>query len=322
MTWHQDAGNADLMVRLRAALAGGGRVLVFLGAGVSYGAARIKSRQYFDNEKYRPWPPFDHPHSEWSSNDDGLPLPSWPWLVSRMHRELVHHSDSSEHESLAKFFLEEGPLDCAQLFRQTVGEANYREFLLAQFSIDRQPFIEVTQSHRALIELDLPLLFTTNYDELIELAYLQAGTPIRVSISEEQFIARRAEQPARHLVKLHGSIDQPATIVLTRNDYARARIERKEMLNHLRSEMAETSFLFVGFSLSDPNFGLLYDDIRMVYEMNVPASYTVQARRDPVKQRYLMSMDINTIWLDGWNQLPQFLSRLSPTFAEPETRTS
>jgi SIR2-like domain len=120
--------------------------------------------------------------------------------------------------------------------------------------------------------LDLPLLFTTNYDELIEAAYLEAGLQLRVSINEEQFKARRAEIPKRHLVKLHGSIDQPETIVLTRSDYARARADRKEMLSFLRSEMLETAFLFFGFSLSDPNFNLLHDDIRLVYGMNVPAS--------------------------------------------------
>jgi hypothetical protein len=198
------------------------------------------------------------------------------------------------------------------LFRQTVGEANYREFLLSQFDAARQPFIRVTPSHAALVHLNLPLLFTTNYDELIEAAYAEAGQQLRVTISEEQFKARRAERPDRHLVKIHGSIDQPESIVLTRSDYARARSERTEMLGFLRSEMAETSFLFVGFSLSDPNFNLLHDDIRVVYGMNTPASYTVQGRRNPVKDRYLRSLDVNTIWLDGWNDLPDFLTRINP----------
>ena len=82
-------------------------------------------------------------------------------------------------------FVEEGPLDCAQLFRQTIGESNYRQFLLAQFDSSRYPFIQTTPSHAALIGLDLPLLFTTNYDELIEAAYLEAGLQLRVSISED-----------------------------------------------------------------------------------------------------------------------------------------
>jgi hypothetical protein len=84
------------------------------------------------------------------------------------------------------------------------------------------------------------------------------------------------------------------------------------MFGSLRGELASRSFLFVGFSLSDPNSGALHDDIRRVYGMNTPVSYTVQGRRDQVKQQYLRSMDVNTIWLDSWNQLPEFPRRINP----------
>lgn len=311
--WHENAANAALLHRLRGVISAKGRLLVFLGAGLSFGAARLQSRARFDYDRYDPWWPHDFPHGDITPEDDGLPLPSWPWLVNRMWREMSSQLPTDEQRSLRRFFVEEGPLDCAQLFRQTVGEANYREFLLAQFDASRQPFIRATPSHTALINLNLPLLFTTNYDELIEAAYLEAGQQLRVSTSDQQFKARRAEGPAPHLVKLHGSIDQPDTIVLTRSDYARARLDRKEMLGFLRAEMSDTAFLFVGFSLSDPNFNLLHDDIRLVYGMNTPASYTVQGRRDSVKDRYLRSLDVNTIWLDSWNDLPDFLMKIDPT---------
>ncbi len=316
--WYDDAANAALLHRLRRVIVGQGRLLLFLGAGLSFGAARLHSRARFDYERYDRWWPHDLSFADLTPHDDGLPLPSWPQLINRMCREIVIQSPAEEHNSLRTFFIEEGPLDCAQLFRQTVGEANYREFLLAQFDASRQPFIQPTPSHAALVRLDLPLLFTTNYDELIEAAFLEAGLQLRVSISEEQFKARRADNPLRHLVKLHGSIDQPGTIVLTRSDYARARAERKEMLDFLRNEMVDTAFLFVGFSLSDPNFNLLHDDIRLVYGMDVPASYTVQGRRNPVKERYLRSLDVNTIWLDSWNDLPDFLTRINPARAQDE----
>lgn len=291
--------------------------MVFLGAGLSFGAARLQSRASFDYDRYDRWWPHDFPFADLTPDDDGLPLPSWPWLINRMCREIVSQSPQEEHASLRAFFIEEGPLDCAQLFRQTVGEANYREFLVAQFDASRQPFIRTTPSHSALVRLDLPLLFTTNYDELIEAAYLDAGQPLRVSIKEEQFKARRSEKPQPHLVKLHGSIDQPDTVVLTRLDYARARAGRTEMLTSLRNEMAETAFLFVGFSLSDPNFNLIHDDIRLVYGMNLPASYTVQGRRNTIKERYLRSLGVNTVWLDSWNDLPEFLALIRPI--EPST---
>lgn len=310
--WHEDDANRGLLHRLRSALSDGGRLLIFLGAGLSFGAARQQGRARFDYDRYDRWWPHDFPHGEITPEDDGLPLPSWPWLVNRMYREIAMQSPAAEHESLRAFFIEEGPLDCAQLFRQTIGEANYRDFLVAQFDSSRQPFIQITPSHVELVRLDLPLVFTTNFDELIEAAYLEASKPLRVSITEEQFKAHRSNRQSPHLVKLHGSIDQPASIVLTRTDYARARRERQEMLSLLRSEMGDAAFLFVGFSLSDPNFNLLHDDVRLLYGSNMPTSYTVQGRRSAVKERYLRSLDVNTIWLDGWNDLPAFLSILSP----------
>ncbi len=234
-----------------------------------------------------------------------------------MYEELLHAaSTEQERRALAEFFREEGALDCAQLFRQSIGEANYREFLVRQFEAGVHEFIQPTPSHTALVELSLPLLFTTNYDELIEAAYLRARRPIRVSTDESQFRARRASA-GPHLIKLHGSIDRPDTIVLTRSDYARARTDRQEMLGFLRTEMAESGFLFVGFSLSDPNFNAIHDDLRHVYGMNLPASFTVQGRRNTVKERYLRSLDVNTIWLDGWNDLPGFLKRINPSHELP-----
>lgn len=313
--WHEDAGNADLVRRLRTAVADGGRVLVFLGAGVSFAGSRY-SRATFDNDKSGP--SLDR-HNGRVHGDDGLPMPSWPWLIGRMRERLLQQCPEAEQEALSQFFQEEGALDCAQLFKQTVGLANYREFLLEQFDMSRQPFVRPSPSHAALVRLDLPVLFTTNYDELIETAYQEVGRALRVTVTEDQFRARRADRPRRHLVKLHGSIDQPETIVLTRTDYARSRVDRKEMLADLRNEMAGAPFLFVGFSLSDPNFGLLHDDIRLTYGMNIPASYTVQGRRNAVKERYLRSMDVNTVWLDTWNQLPDFLLRLDPN-AEQKDR--
>jgi hypothetical protein len=57
---------------------------------------------------------------------------------------------------------------------------------------------------------------------------------------------------------------------------------------------------------------VIRDDIRESMGINSPVSYTVQGRHDSVKERYLMSLDINTVWLDSWNNLPDFLHRLEP----------
>ena len=52
VSWHQSAANAAFLLRLRNLIAGQGRLLVFLGAGLSFGAARLQSRARFDYERY------------------------------------------------------------------------------------------------------------------------------------------------------------------------------------------------------------------------------------------------------------------------------
>jgi hypothetical protein len=76
--WHEDPGNSDLLARVRALIDDGGRLFIFLGAGVSFGAARYRGRARFDDERYKRWPPPEIPHGYGPSDDDGLPMPSWP----------------------------------------------------------------------------------------------------------------------------------------------------------------------------------------------------------------------------------------------------
>jgi hypothetical protein len=296
MRWHEDSLNQEHVHNIREALAEKARVLVFLGAGLSFGAARLSAKAGFES----------YPR------DDELPLPSWPLLIARMRKALDARADEQDKHYLEDFFKHEGPLDCAELFRQTVGEQNYAQFLFEQFDASRYPFVNITPSHEQIVKLDLPLLFSTNYDQVLEQAYRQANVQLDVSIDEEDFKGNLARRPARHLVKMHGGIENAKTVILTRTDYAKSRSLRKEMFRYLRSELTRATFLFVGFSLADPNFNLLHDDVRESLGMLAPVSYTVQGRRDPVKSRYLESLGINTVWLGDWNYLPDFLSRINP----------
>ena len=113
-------------------------------------------------------------------------------------------------------------------------------------------------------------------------------------------------------MKLNGSIDRPDTTILCRMDFAKARRERTEMLTHLSQELKSCTFLFVGFSLLDPNFMLIHDEARLATNDDMPVRYLVQGRRDLVKDAYLRSMGVNTITLDWWESLPQFLSAINP----------
>jgi hypothetical protein len=217
-----------------------------------------------------------------------------------------------KREGFEAFFRDSDPLDCAQLYRNLVGEANYFEFLRSQFQPDSPVDYWITPSHNELVALKLPLLITTNYDDLIERAYTHRGRTLRVSSTADEFIAHLHPTPESHLVKIHGSIDSPTTVVLTRQDYARARIERRRIYDHLKFDIERSTYLFIGFSLSDPNVNILLDDARLETGGALPPAYTVLGRYDPVADSYYRSMGVNAVWIHSWNLLPSFLHAINP----------
>ena len=295
-SWLKDQQNSRLVAEIRNRIADGNAdVFVFLGAGLSFGVGR--GRVLFEFDRY----------------DDGRRFPSWPMLISRMRDHVASLSEFREHGSEVKrFFKEQSPIDCAELFREKVGLANYYDFLRKQFATREADRERLTESHHRLTRLPVNTIFTTNFDELIELAFRSNGQDVRVSSTPSEFNAHRREQDLVHLVKLNGSIDRPDTTILCRMDFAQARRERIEMMTHLSQELKSCTFLFVGFSLSDPNFTLIHDEARLATNDDLPIRYLVQGRRDLIKEAYLRSMGVNTINLDWWESLPEFLSAINP----------
>lgn len=272
-------------------------IMVFLGAGLSIGVGRPLGRATFETPA-----PFA----------DDARFPSWSMLVERMLAELRASASEREAESVERFMREQSPLDAAQLFRLRTSPVRYRDFLMEQFVTRLDDAERLTPSHRELVALPIRDLFTTNYDSLIELAFERGGRELAVSTTPAEFLHVAVDHPDTHLVKLHGTWEHPDEIVLTRDDYARSRLERAEMFRHLAQTARFSSFLFIGFSLGDPNFNLIRDEARAVMGDAMPTSYLVQQRVDPVMREYLGSLDVKVVELFSWNELPGFLRAINP----------
>jgi hypothetical protein len=282
MVWLQRPSNRLHIERLREIMAVNEhrRLILFLGAGLSFGSSRRGRKGLAEYEQWGQTSVDrgrndrgrddnrgdsrsrsgrdgasggdDVDHVDLVTNDDDEPFPTWGRLKSRMRQNLLR-VPGQDQSSISRFFRTSDPLDSAQLFRNIVGDANYFDFLRRQFQPRSPVDYWVTPSHDELVALDLPIIFTTNYDNLIERAYAHHGMSLTVSSTAQDFIAHLNPKPERHLVKIHGTIDAAQTVVLTRDDYARARLERKRVYEHLRFDLEQTAYVFVGFSLSDPN---------------------------------------------------------------------
>ncbi len=174
-------------------------------------------------------------------------LPSWEGLL----RQLAGECDLPE--DVHAF----GYLDRATLIRTAYerarGEGTFRrriaDFLRASHH---------TLAHSLLASIGAREMVTTNYDELLELAWLGLGPENALSVLPWEVAG--AGHP--WLLKLHGCISRPQTIVLERSDYLRYANNRAALKGIVQSLMFTRHLLFVGFSLANPNFAALVDEVR------------------------------------------------------------
>lgn len=142
------------------------------------------------------------------------------------------------------------------------------------FSADNPP----TANHRLLARLPITTYWTTNYDKLIETALKGAGKIVDVKWAVPQLANT---QPRRDAIvyKMHGDVDRPDEAVATRDDYERYASERGAFINALAGDLVSKSFLFVGFSFTDPNLEHVLARVRITFKTNQRRHYAIFRNR-------------------------------------------
>lgn len=129
---------------------------------------------------------------------------------------------------------------------------------------------------------------TTNYDQHFERAYRDEfdkdpgvivykggwdpndrGAKLHEGLGDvepQHWHAQNQEKELTYLYKMHGCISQPNghNLVITEEDYinfltnALSQDKKKEILNYVQGQMALSTVLFIGYSLSDWNFRVIF----------------------------------------------------------------
>lgn len=113
-------------------------------------------------------------------------------------------------------------------------------------------------------------IITTNWDTYFEEACLATPFVIGEDIAYH-------EEYERRVFKVHGSINNLATLVATSNDYKESleRLGSNALGAHLRQLLATKIVVFVGYSLTDWNFRRLYEALRADLGKFAPRAYVV-----------------------------------------------
>jgi hypothetical protein len=216
--------------------------------------------------------------------------PTWKELLGRL-RERVDLQDLqvSALDSL-------GPLDQAAVLEQ---------FYIEQHG-SRQAFGEAVAAAVDLPRYGLsPALLTTipssgaitlNYDRLFEMACSDAQQPRTVMPESAPAVGNR------WLLKLHGSVRQPESIVLTRDDYLGYRSNRAALSALVKAHLLTHHLLFVGFGLADDHFHEIVHDVRRAIPTASTDSHqmgTVLSLFDEPLQRLVWSGKLDILPMAG-----------------------
>jgi hypothetical protein len=219
-----------------------------------------------------------------------LGLPSFTGLIDRMAEELGYDPqrfrELGDYRTLAEYYRQErGTLE--PLHRWMTGSWHSAAIRIAESRV-----------HRAICELDCPVIYTTNYDHWLERAFEAFGKPYTRIIGVADI--PRHVQGRTEIVKFHGDLDQPASIVLTESSYFERMAFESPLDIKLRSDVLGRTVLFIGYSLSDVNVRYMLYRLQKQWEHDGsagdrPASYIFLAHANPAQETVLRSRGIEPV---------------------------
>jgi hypothetical protein len=177
--------------------------------------------------------------------------------------------------------------------------------------------IKSSRAHSALAEMKLPLLYTTNYDRIIERAFELRNKPYYTVTNIDDMVA--APSNATQVIKFHGAFSDDSSLVLTESSYF-DRLEFESAMDiKLRADMLGKALLFAGYSLTDINIRyMLYKlhKLRRAVKRDArrtPSAYLITFGSGEIQKTLLARWNVDIIELDPINKqesIDQFLEAL------------
>lgn len=238
---------------------------------------------------------------------------NWAELLRPIAQELGLDVDKeNDLVALAQFHCNDNANNRSQL--------NQR--LIEEFSRDALE----TENHQILCRLPIRTYWTTNYDKIIESALDKAGKIADVKYTKAHLSTTKPKRDAV-VYKMHGDVDHASQAVLTKDDYERYHVKMDQYLANLKGDLISKTFIFIGFSFTDPNLDYILSRVRVAYEGNQRrhycfiravaqkggedvADFEYRKRKQDYFVKDLERFNVKTILVDAFSEITELLKRL------------
>lgn len=142
------------------------------------------------------------------------------------------------------------------IMKRKTWDAVYDE-MCKTFAVDDEMCDKLRHSaiYQMIAALDCPVIYTTNYDELIEKYYDMNQIPNKKVVNINHMNELTSDQT--RIMKFHGDINDKNSIVLAESEYFKRMDFQHFMDVQLQADMLRYHILFLGYSLSDINIKML-----------------------------------------------------------------
>lgn len=123
----------------------------------------------------------------------------------------------------------------------------------------------IDENHRILARLPIFTYWTTNYDSLIEDALKENQRIVDVKYHNKHLSITKPHRDSV-VYKMHGDVSNPDETILIKDDYEKYYRMHAQFLTALNGDLISKTFLFIGFSFTDPNIDYILSRIRIDYD--------------------------------------------------------
>lgn len=236
-----------------------GRCVLFVGAGVS---ARIK-------------------------RTDGTSVPNWNEFVNQLVEFAYKRDyfDDSEKQELLSMVKSNKTIAVAQIVIDELKESEFQAFLVNAFhGLEPNDII-----YPLICKMMFRAIVTTNFDTLIEDAFQRYASKKIKTWTQNDICDNLSQIEDVFLLKLHGTYERQATVVLGLRGYLESIHKNKMIKEFMESLFLNNTFLFIGYSMSDPDLNDMLDYLNVISNSNGRVNYLAieKGKVSSLEKKYL-----------------------------------
>ncbi len=238
----------------------------------------------------------------------GAGLPGWYDLIAELSARIGHKLAPREWAT------GDALIEAAQVYVNRQGLFGLISHLKERLDTTG---VQPTAAHRALAALPISLVFTANFDNLLERAFRDAGKRVEMVARDSSIPFLRRGPGVVNIVKLYGDLDQPDTIVLTRDQCGAYPMQRSHTIGLVQNALATSDMLYLGWGGADPDpyfdqlFGRLLSSFGQMMRPGYAVLFDVTgAQRDELRRKQIRLVELPTG--DRTGQLAAWLAGLAP----------